>query len=324
MKDSHTTLAAVVLAAGKGTRMKSLRPKVLHELVGTPLVGHVIKLLKELAIKRIITVIGHGAEQVSEYISAFGCETVVQEEQLGTGHAVACAEELLKDFSGNVLIICGDTPLLKPSTLKEFLHRHIDSGNILSVLSSRFADPYGYGRIVRDDTNAFLGIVEEKDADQGIRQVREVNTGTYLVEARFLFRALKGLDNDNQQGEFYLTDIVAMAVDEGRDVDAYPICSEEEALGVNSREQLSEAESVLLSRIRSRLMASGVTFENANSVYVEPEVQIGADTVIEPCVVLRGETVIGTSARIGSFSVLENVQVSDGVVLPPCTIKARG
>ncbi len=320
MKSSDSTrVYAVVLAAGKGTRMKSNTPKVLHEVVGKPLVGHVVQLLQGLSIEKIVCVVGHGAGLVSKYIRTFGCETVVQEEQLGTGHAVACAEQSLKGFTGNVFIICGDTPLFQSETIARFLRYHNESGSIVSVLSAFFSNPAGYGRIVRDEQGCFNGIVEEKDADENIRSISEVNTGTYVVRAEFLFDALKGLDNNNMQQEYYLTDIVAAAVRQGHRVDAYPLCSEEEALGVNSRAQLSRAEAVMLERKRQELMDQGVTIQNAQTVYVEPDVAVGADSVIEPCVVLKGRTSVGSNVRVGAFSYLENVSVPDGENLGPGT-----
>ena len=317
LSQNDQEIAAVVLAAGKGTRMKSALPKVLHELLGQPLLGHVINLLGQINISRIIAVIGHGAENVSAYLSPFGIETVVQEEQLGTGHAVACAEAALKGFEGHVLIICGDTPLFLEQTLKLFVKQHLEMPNILSVLSARFVNPFGYGRIVRDAQGAFLGIVEEKDADQKTRQINEVNTGTYLVQASFLFSVLSGLDNDNAQQEYYLTDIVEPAVAQGKRTDAFCLASEEEALGVNSRAQLSQAETIMLGRIRQDLMDAGVTLQNASSVYVEPSVSIENDVLIEPGCVLKGKTHIASGTRIGAHSYLVNAEIKEGGHIPP-------
>ncbi len=313
----NKNVAAVVLAAGKGTRMKSSIPKVLHELLGTPLVGHVVSLLNKVDVQRIVTVVGHGAQAVTKYLEGFGVETVIQDQQLGTGHAVACAEGALEGFDGAVLVICGDTPLFRQETLDRFIHEHLASRNQVSVLSSRFASPYGYGRIVRDQDDAFIGIVEEKDADSAVRDINEVNTGTYMVDADFLFPALSRLDNNNRQGEYYLTDIVAIAVETGNKVGAFCLASEQEALGVNSRSQLSEAESIMMDRIRHDLMMDGVTLLSAHTIYVEPSVAIGNDVVIEPCVVLRGDTRIGAGAMIGAHSYLSNVEVAEGEQVPP-------
>lgn len=317
-------IAAVVLAAGRGTRMKSGFPKVLHELLGIPLVGHVIMLLKELPLRRIITVIGHGAEVVSDYLVSFGVDIVTQEEQLGTGHAVACAQKMLCDFHGDILVICGDTPLFFTETIRRFIDSHVASSKTVSVLSACFSDPEGYGRIVRDELYAsFAGIVEEKDADEKQREIREVNTGTYLVKADFLFQALSQLNNYNAQGEFYLTDIVSMAVSAGHGAEAYCLASHEEALGINSRMQLSRAEQISLCRIRSKLMSQGVTFQNAHTVYVEPFVSVARDVVIQPCVMLRGHTQVGEGACIGAFSYLHDAEVAPGQQVAPFSCLGR-
>jgi len=316
-KNNRLNVAAVVLAAGKGTRMKSSMPKVLHHLLGKPLVGHVIELLKCLDISRIVTVVGHGAESVTSYLAPFGVETVIQEEQLGTGHAVAVAESVLSDFTGHVLVVCGDTPLFLKDTLSEFLLSHLDSGNVLSVLSSKFDNPFGYGRIVRDASRRFLGIREEKDADEHLRAINEVNTGTYLVQAEFLFSALNGLDNNNAQQEYYLTDIVGIAVSKGQKADAFCLASEQEALGVNSRLQLLQAEGIMLDRIRNDLMAAGVTLQNASTIYVEPSVAIEPDVIVEPCCVLRGNTRVGTGSRVGAHSYLKDAEIAAHTSVPP-------
>lgn len=318
-------IAAVVLAAGMGTRMKSRVPKVLHELLGVPLLGHVIMLLDELHLRRMVAVIGHGAEAVSDYLARFAVDTVIQEQQLGTGHAVACARDILGGFHGDILIICGDTPLFLSETLRRFLEQHIAFSNIVSVLSASFPDPAGYGRIVRHGSNSsFSGIVEEKDADEAQREIREVNTGTYLVKADFLFHALSRLDNDNAQGEFYLTDIVSMAVAAGHSVAAYCLASHHEALGVNSRLQLSRAEQIFLDRIRMEHMRQGVTFQNAHTVYVEPSVIMARDVVIQPSVVLKGHTIIGEGADIGAFSYLHDAEIEPGRQVPPFSCLGSG
>ncbi len=318
---SQDNIAAVVLAAGKGTRMKSSLPKVLHELLGEPLLGHVIKLLNQAGIARIVVVTGHGSRAVNSYLAPRDVLTVLQPEQLGTGHAVSCAEKELADFSGHILIICGDTPLFLPRTLREFIRLHIDSNNTLSVLSSVFENPHGYGRVVRGRSDdQFSGIVEEKDADDHIRKISEINTGTYLVRTEFLFGALTRLDDNNVQHEFYLTDIVSMAVRDGFRVGAFCLASENEALGINSREQLSQAESIMLCRIRSGLMAQGVTIQNALTVYVEPAVKVEHDVVLEPCVILKGNTRIGEGAHIGAFSYLKDADIAPQQDLPPFSV----
>ncbi len=317
-------LAAVVLAAGKGTRMKSATPKVLHPLLGIPLLGHVIDLLDRSGLGRIVVVVGHGAEQVSDYLATLKTgvrvETVLQKEQLGTGHAVNCCRDLFKGWHGEILIICGDTPLLRFRTIGGFIASHASAGNTLSVLSSVLDDPEGYGRILRDaEGGSVIGIVEEKDADARQRKIREINSGTYMVSAEFLFDALEKVDTDNAQGEYYLTDIVAFAVDMGMKVNAYPLAGVEEVMGINSRYQLSLAEAVMLDRLRRYWMEQGVTFLNAPTVYVEKSVSLAGDVIIEPNVVLRGSTVVGGGARIGAFSLLQDAEIAEGQQVPPCS-----
>ncbi len=317
-----TQIAAVVLAAGKGTRMKSSTPKVLHHLLGKPMLGHVIDLLNEAGVSSAVVVVGHGAEDVSGYLATIDekidIRTVLQEEQLGTGHAVDCCRKFFEEWQGHILIICGDTPLFRADTIKKFMASHARASNSVSVLSCILNDPEGYGRIIRDESEGrFTGIVEEKDATAQQKTIREVNSGTYMVSSEFLFSALKNIDNSNAQGEYYLTDIVALAVAMGLQVNAYPFATEEEALGINSRYQLSVAEGVMLSRLRKYWMDRGVTFQNASTTYIEKGVSLSNDVIIEPNVVMRGNTVVGSGARIGAFSLLEEAVIADGEQIPP-------
>ncbi len=313
---------AVVLAAGKGTRMRSKRPKVMHGLLGMPMLGYVLDALADAGIGRTIVVIGHGSGQVEAYLRHRGVDWVLQEEQKGTGHAVLVTRRSLGGFAGRVLILCGDTPLLRGSTLKAFVAEHQRSGVDLSILSARFDDPSGYGRIVRPPGggDSILGIVEEKDAGPSERLIDEVNTGVYAAGARDLFRWLDMVGCDNAQGEYYLTDIVALAVREGKRVLALPLAEEEEALGVNSRHELARAESVLLGRVRRFWMDRGVTFVMPDTVYIEPGVRVGRDVSIGPFSVLKGETVVGDEAELGAFCVLDNARVPRGARLAPYTL----
>ena len=195
---------------------------------------------------------------------------------------------------------------------------HMNADNAVSVLSCSFDEPHGYGRIIRDNHDrSFIGIVEEKDATAQQKTIREVNSGTYMVSSEYLFAALKNIDNSNAQAEYYLTDIVALAVDRGLKVNAYPFAIEEEALGINSRYQLSVAEGVLLNRLRKYWMDKGVTFNNAPTIYIEKGVMLSDDVIIEPNVVLRGNTVVGSRARIGAFSLLEGAVIAEGEWIPP-------
>ncbi|NDY42078.1 bifunctional N-acetylglucosamine-1-phosphate uridyltransferase/glucosamine-1-phosphate acetyltransferase [Dissulfurirhabdus thermomarina] len=310
--------AAVVLAAGQGTRMRSNLPKVLHPLLGRPLVLHVLTALQDLAVDRVVVVVGHGADAVREVLGGLPVSVAVQEAQLGTAHAVAAARPCLEDWRGPVLILCGDTPLVRPETLGAFMAAHLEGGRTLSVLTARVADPAGYGRILRSgEGGRLVRIVEERDAGAAERAVDEINTGIYAVESGFLFRALSAVRPENAQGEYYLTDIVEIGVASGMDVDGEPLASAEEALGVNSRAELARAEAVLLRRLRRRWMDSGVSFELAESVYLEPTVELEADVVVGPHAVLRGRTRVGAGARIGPFALLQDAEVPGGAEVPP-------
>ena len=311
--------ACIILAAGKGTRMKSEIPKVMHHLLGKPLIGHVLSLLRNLDIVFKVVVTGHGSDLVRNYLKKTDIKLVVQEQQLGTGHAAFCAKAALGEFCGNVLIICGDTPLLKENTLASFMEDHAVSGRILSLLTAHLKDPGGYGRVLRSVSEEVLiqGIVEEKDATEAQRRLTEINTGTYAVDSDFLFDALDAVGCDNVQGEYYLTDIVSIAVSKGVPAGAVSAAAEDEAWGVNSRMDLARAETILLDRIRKSWMEFGVSFELYESVYIEPDVMLSRDVTIGPHVVLKGRTTVGKGAKLGAFSYLEGVQVPPGNIIPP-------
>ncbi len=315
MKNSEPI--GLVLAAGKGTRMKSSQPKVLHRLIGKPLLGHVIDILEDTGVKEIHVVVGHGGDRVVKAFSDYSIHFIRQDQQLGTGHAVKIAETTLSHFVGDILIICGDTPLILPETLVQFIKNHNQSKNEVSILSARLSEPTGYGRIIRDSGGRFKKIIEEKDASLEERRVSEVNTGTYLADRKVLFELVKRIDCDNAQGEFYLTDIVELATISGLSVDAFCLASQEEALGVNSRNQLAEAERVLLSRIRERWMARGVTISMPDTVYVEKSVTIGQDTLIGPFSMLTGATTIGQSVKVGAHCIIQDAEVPSGSVVEP-------
>lgn len=311
--------ASIILAAGKGTRMNSEIPKVMHHLLGKPLIGHVLGLLKNLDITSRVVVAGHGIDLVSNYLSEYNIDVVIQEQQLGTGHAASCAKAVLGEFCGNILILCGDTPLLKESTLASFMEDHEYSERILSLLSAHLKDPGEYGRVLRSASEGaqIQGIVEEKDATEAQRLLTEINTGIYAVDSNFLFDALDAVGCDNVQGEYYLTDIVGVAVSRGVSTGAVSFAAEDEAWGVNSRIDLARAETILLDRIRKRWMEFGVSFELYESVYIEPDVVLSRDVTIGPHVVLKGRTTVGKGAKLGAFSYLEGVQVRPCSTIPP-------
>ena len=304
-------LTAVILAAGKGTRMKSKLPKVLHKVGGHPMLEHVMDAAEAAGCRDNVVVIGHGAELVRELVGD-RARIALQAEQLGTGHAVLQAADTLKDFTGTVMILCGDTPLLEAEELEKFYAEHVKSGAAATVMSALMDDPFGYGRILRDANGDVAGIVEQKDASEEQKQIKEINTGNYCVEAPLLFEVLRTLGNDNAQGEYYLTDVLAKLRAMGKKVGGVITADSEMIMGVNSRRQLAEAESVMRRRIAERHMDDGVTIMDPASTFIEKSVKIAPDTMIYPNTWLQGETVIGEDCEIGPNVRLENVKVADG------------
>jgi bifunctional UDP-N-acetylglucosamine pyrophosphorylase/glucosamine-1-phosphate N-acetyltransferase len=306
-------IAAVVLAAGKGTRMKSERAKVLHEALGRPIAFFPIRAALAADAAKVVVVVGHQAEAVKaslqKHFPSAPLGFAEQKEQLGTGHAVLCAETELKGFEGDVLILAADVPLIRAETLQKLVQAKGDAD--VALMSAKAKDPKGYGRIVRGPSGQVLRIVEEKDATAEERKIDEVNASIYLASAKFLFSALKGVGKSNAQGEYYLTDIVA----KGRSVAV--LAEEGEVAGVNDKAQLAESAASLRERKNLQLMRDGVTIVDPAVTYVDEGVEVGADTVLEPMVSLRGKTRIGRGARIGQGCVLVDVEVSDGAEVFP-------
>ncbi|MEI7817077.1 MAG: bifunctional UDP-N-acetylglucosamine diphosphorylase/glucosamine-1-phosphate N-acetyltransferase GlmU [Desulfuromonadales bacterium] len=312
------SLASIVLAAGKGTRMKSGLIKVLHPVAGLPMIAWPVAAAREAGSDPIILVIGHQANAVQgTFRGAADIRCAMQEEQLGTGHAVACALDVLTGFRGTVLILCGDTPLLRSETLKEMLTFHRDNGAALTVLTSLMDDPYGYGRVVRDASGQVSRIVEQKDADPEEQQIREINSGIYCMDSEFLFGNIKGISNDNAQGEYYLTDLLAIAVRKGLTCLALPTSDADEIMGVNDRVQLAEAGRILRSRINRDHMLNGVTLIDPETTYIDHGVSIGADSTIHPGCQIGGGTIIGEGCEIE-----QNVSISGCRIGDDCHIKA--
>jgi bifunctional UDP-N-acetylglucosamine pyrophosphorylase/glucosamine-1-phosphate N-acetyltransferase len=308
MPDLHT----VILAAGKGTRMKSARPKVLHELAGLPLVEHVLRTADRLSARRTVLVVGHGADDVRQALaSRVNLEYVVQSPQLGTGHAVLQTEPLLRAESGTVLLLYADVPLLQPETLHRLVERHRTTGAAATVLTAAVPDPHGYGRVVRDADGRMTRIVEERDASADERRIDEINSGIYALELGPLFDALRSLASDNAQGEYYLTDLVAMYARSGLRVETLQVDDAQEVRGVNSRVELADMARVLLDRKRRALMLDGVTLEDPSTTYVELDVEVGADTTLGPGVTLTGATRIGERCRVQSGCRLTDARIED-------------
>ena len=305
---------AVILAAGKGTRMKSALPKVLHAVGGQSMLRHVMTAAEQAGAKRTIVVVGFGGDQVQAEIGA-AAEYVLQAEQLGTGHAMMQAQPALAGYTGTVLLLCGDTPLLTGNTLQKLVAAHQQSDAAATVLTAIPADATGYGRILRDKSGQVLGIVEQKDATTEQKQIGEINTGIYCFEAASLFAALAGLTCNNAQQEYYLTDVLAILAQAGQRVGAVEVADFQETLGINSRLQLAEAEKILRQRKLLELMDSGVTVMDPASTFVDASVAIGEDTVLYPFTWLEGETTIGRNCRIGPNSRIADSQLGDAVTL---------
>ncbi|WP_048626874.1 bifunctional UDP-N-acetylglucosamine diphosphorylase/glucosamine-1-phosphate N-acetyltransferase GlmU [Listeria ivanovii] len=296
---------AVVLAAGQGTRMKSKLYKVLHPVCGKPMVEHVVDQISTLDVDKVVTIVGHGAEKVQEHLAGKS-EFVKQEEQLGTAHAVLQAKAALAEKDGVTLVVCGDTPLIEASTMEALLKYHHEKRAKATILTTVIEDPTGYGRIIRDDLGIVEKIVEHKDATEKEQRISEINTGTYCFDNKSLFEALEKVSNDNVQGEYYLPDVIKILKDSDEVVAAYRMESFEESLGVNDRIALAEASKLMQRRINENHMRNGVTLINPESTYIDINVEIGQDTVIEPGAMLRGNTVIGDDCVVTSGSEIVN------------------
>ncbi|MFN2382629.1 MAG: NTP transferase domain-containing protein [Gemmatimonadota bacterium] len=314
--DLKPTLAAVILAAGQGTRMHSALVKVLHPLAGRQMIRHVIGAVHGMGADRIICVIGFQADRVQDALSAVpGIEFALQTEQLGTGHALQCAAPQLTDFAGAVLVCCGDTPLLTTTTLQALVGAHRAHGGPATLLTAALDEPAGYGRVVTDAAGRVARIVEERDADPATRTIRVINTGVYCFDWKRVMPLLDRLAPDNSQGERYLTDLMALLADAGTPGFAVALEDPQELLGINDRAQLAAAEAILRGRIRRRLMQQGVTFVAPETTWVDAGVEIGPDTVIYPGVLIEGATSIGRESVIGPFSRIVDSHLGPGVEL---------
>ncbi|MGE0822170.1 MAG: bifunctional UDP-N-acetylglucosamine diphosphorylase/glucosamine-1-phosphate N-acetyltransferase GlmU [Candidatus Binatia bacterium] len=308
-------LGVIILAAGLGKRMHSARPKVLHSLAGKPLLSRVLAAVQRLHPDRLVVVVGHKAEEVQHVCGGDRIHFALQQEQRGTGDAVRAAQSLFADFRGNVLIACGDTPLLTTATLAHFVHEHSARQASVSVLTVELADPANYGRVIRTTSGHIVKIVEARDASPKERAVREINSGIYCVQASFLFPALERLQPLNAQGEYYLTDIIAQAVADGLPTQAVLTKNCYEVEGINSREELATMEKTRQSQLRRQWMERGVTFTDPETVYIDEDVTIGQDTTVGPNTHLKGQTTIGSRCRIDGSAYVENCKIGDDVHL---------
>jgi len=309
-------LLAVILAAGKGSRMKSTLPKVLHPIGGKPMVEHVLAAAHMAGASRTVVVVGFGAESVETTLGT-QAEYVVQAEQLGTGHAVMQASSCMQDFDGTVMVLCGDTPLLRGQTLAKLFAEHQTMKASATVLTARMTDPTGYGRVIRNDSGQVLKIVEEKDATSSERAVNEVNTGIYCFDKAALFDALRSINCNNVQGEYYLTDVIGILAQTQAKAKVYAVQVDdaEETLGINSRIQLAAAEKILRKRKLVSLMDNGVTIMDVDSTFIDDQVCIEPDTVIYPFTWLEGATSIGKGCTIGPSTRIQNSSIGENTTL---------
>lgn len=315
---ANDNLEVVIMAAGQGTRMKSSTVKVLHRAAGRPIVEYVLDLAREVSDRPPVVIVGHQRETVQQSLGD-RARYAVQEKQLGTGHAVLQAAPLLSN-DGVVLILSGDVPLTRPETLKKLIDEHRKSGNALTLLTMKLDDPAMYGRIVRDRSGAVEKIVEAKDASDDQKKINEVNAGIYVFDSGELLSNLKNLSNKNAQGEYYLTDLLAVLRKAGKRIGAVIVDDPVEALGVNSRSDLATVEAEIQRRVVERLMRDGVTFRNPSTVVIDSTVKIGNDTVVYPFATIEGETVIGSGCVIEPGVHLSNVRIGNNVHVKTGTV----
>ncbi|GAU76115.1 bifunctional UDP-N-acetylglucosamine diphosphorylase/glucosamine-1-phosphate N-acetyltransferase GlmU [Fusibacter sp. 3D3] len=310
-------LTTVILAAGHGRRMRSSLPKVLHNVSGMSMVEHVIRVAQSVNSENIICVVGHGKEQVIEQLKGAPVKFVEQNVQLGTGHAVMMADDYIME--GDILILFGDVPLLSKATLNDFVSMHQNGDNDATVLSTKVDDPKGYGRIVRG-SRGFERIVEHKDATPEELEIKEINSGIMIVKAPILKTLLKQLENDNEQNEYYLTDIFELILKQQGKIGVMVAEDDYEVMGINDRYNLSLADEYMQQSIKKKWMLEGVTMISPSSIYIEIDVQIGKDTVIYPNSILQGNTIIGDSCMIGPSADIKNSKISEGVSVKHSTL----
>lgn len=308
---------SIILAAGKGTRMKSELPKVLHTIFNKPLLAYVIDAVNNTGfIDESFVVVGHEAQMVENFVEGYckNAKCVLQSPQLGTGDAVNKAAPFLKDFDGYVIVVCGDTPLICADTIIDFVKVHDENNADLTVMSAIFDNPSNYGRIIRDNNGKFTAIIEEKDATPEQKSVKEINAGIYCINWKTVSAAFSSLQNNNAQGEYYLTDIVKWSVSQNLKVQSYVLKNNEEIFGINSKIQLAQATKILNDKNIKHLMEEGVQIVDPASTFISPETTVGADTIILPNVYISGKNTIGKHCKIGPFAhIRDGAQIGNHV-----------
>jgi bifunctional UDP-N-acetylglucosamine pyrophosphorylase/glucosamine-1-phosphate N-acetyltransferase len=331
--DYEEYVITIIMAAGKGTRMNSKKSKLVHKIYGKELVKRVVELAKKIGSDDIVAVVGHLREQIQEVLGD-SVQYAYQDELLGTGHAVMQARKYLEGKKGKVVILYGDVPIIRPETLKNLINKSIKNKEYATLLTAKYENPTGYGRIIRDEGGNIKAIVEERDADALQKEIKEINSGIYCFDIEELLKALEKVNNNNSQGEYYLTDVIKIMNDEGLKTGAVIVEDNTEILGVNDRSQLELLTRVLRMRINAEHMRKGVTIEDSNSTYIYDDVEIGMDTVIHPNTVIKNDVVIGENCeigpnsyirencnignkvKVGSFVELKKVTVGDGTKIP--------
>jgi bifunctional UDP-N-acetylglucosamine pyrophosphorylase / glucosamine-1-phosphate N-acetyltransferase len=316
--NGNPDVAIVIMAAGKGTRLKSSRAKVLHEIAGQPLLAHVIKAAQQIVpAEHIYVIVGHQAEKVRAAVAPMGVKFVLQAEQRGTGHAIICAREQVASYQ-NILVLSGDVPLIRPETIARLRDFHLSKKAAMTILTAAPSDPFGYGRVIRaGSTDRVKAIVEQKALTKSQQKEREINSGIYAFATKPLFSNIDRLGTDNAHHELYLTDMAALLVKSKATVVALKASDPAEVLGANTLAELSSLDATMRARKCADLMAAGVSIYRPETCVIDNDVEIGADTILEPFVQILGRTRIGSDCRIRSFSVISDSQVADNVLFRP-------
>ena len=319
-REAAKALAVVILAAGEGTRMRSEKHKVLHEAAGRPLLEHILRAIDPLNPEHVVVVVGFSGDKVRERFKDTPVNFVTQDFSTGygTGHALMQTEAAFQDFKGDVLVLNGDGPLLKTSTLQALVAKQKAEPG-MTLVTCKFSDPTGMGRIVRDNANKLAAIIEEKDADAEQKKITEINPGVYIFDES-VFEKCKSLKNDNASGEYYITDLPGLYLAAGQRVGTLLIPDETEVLGINNRKQLAHIDRILRDRIRDKWLIEGVTMVSPEQTFIDDTVALGRDVVLEPGVILKGATRIGAGATIGAYAHLNNCHVKAGAWVPPHTV----